>query len=65
MPLSTAIVVGNPKPRSRTFEAATLVTRQLTGGDPDISVDLVDFGAELLDWSSASVTDSIAVDRRH
>jgi len=60
MPLSTAIVVGNPKPHSRTFEAAGLVIRQLTGGEPDISIDLVDFGAELLDWSSASVTDSIA-----
>jgi FMN reductase len=60
MPLSTAIVVGNPKPRSRTFEAAKLVVRQLTGHDPDISIDLVDFGAELLDWSSVSVADSIA-----
>lgn len=60
MPLSTAIVVGNPKPRSRTFEAARLVIRQLTGAEPDISVDLVDFGAELLDWSSPSVASSIA-----
>jgi FMN reductase len=60
MPLSTAIVVGNPKPKSRTYEAAQLVVRQLTGAEPDISVDLVDFGAELLDWSAASVADSIA-----
>lgn len=60
MPLSTAIVVGNPKPQSRTLEAARLVVRQLTGADPDISLDLVDFGADILDWSSASVADSIA-----
>jgi FMN reductase len=60
MPLTTAIVVGNPKPQSRTFDAARLVVRQLTGADPDISLDLVDFGAELLDWSSTSVADSIA-----
>ena len=59
MPVSTAIVVGNPKPQSRTYEAAKLVIGQLTGAEPDISVDLVDFGAELLDWSSASVAASI------
>jgi FMN reductase len=60
MPLSTAIVVGNPKRQSRTFQAAKLVVQQLTGHDPDLSVDLVDFGAELLDCSSTSVADSIA-----
>jgi FMN reductase len=60
MPLTTAIVVGNPKPQSRTFDAARLVVRQLTGADPEISLDLVDFGADLLDWSSTPVADSIA-----
>jgi FMN reductase len=59
MSLSTAIVVGNPKPRSRTFDAATLVVRQLTGADPDTSVDVVDFGAALLDWSSPTVAETI------
>jgi FMN reductase len=59
MSLRTAIVVGNPKPQSRTYEAARLVIGQLTGAEPDISVDLVDFGAALLDWSSRAVAESI------
>jgi FMN reductase len=53
--MSTTIVVGNPKPRSRTYEAARLVVEQLTGRPPDVAIDLVDFGAALLDWSDAAV----------
>jgi FMN reductase len=53
--MSTAIVVGNPKPRSRTYEAARLLVDQLTGQPPDVAIDLVDFGPALLDWSDAAV----------
>jgi FMN reductase len=59
-PVKTAIVVGNPKPRSRTYEAAQIVLEQLTGAPPDLSVDLVDFGAALLDWSELRVLETIA-----
>lgn len=52
---TTAIVVGNPKPRSRTFEAAGIVAEALLGSAPDLAFDLADFGAGLLDWSDASV----------
>ncbi len=58
--MSTAIVVGNPKPKSRTYQAAELVVRRLTGRDPDVGVDLVDFGPALLDWSDAGVSDTVA-----
>lgn len=49
--MSTAIVVGNPKPRSRTFHAAELVVEKLTGAPPDFALDLVDIAPALLDWS--------------
>jgi FMN reductase len=58
--MSTAIVVGNPKPRSRTYEAARLLVEQLTGQQPDVAIDLIDFGAALLDWSDAGVGAAIS-----
>jgi FMN reductase len=53
--MSIAVVVGNPKPRSRTYQAAHLVAERLSGQQPDLSVDLADLGGALLDWSDASV----------
>jgi FMN reductase len=44
-----AVVVGNPKPRSRTLDAAVLVTERLCGRAPDLVVEVVDLGAGLLD----------------
>jgi FMN reductase len=58
--MSVTIVVGNPKPRSRTFEAATLVAQKLTGSAPDLSVDLTDLGAGLLDWADPKVAETVA-----
>jgi FMN reductase len=57
--MSVAIVVGNPKPRSRTFHAAHLVAEKLTGRAPDLAVDLVDFGAALLDWNDVNVAQAV------
>jgi FMN reductase len=48
-------VVGNPKPRSRTYQATQLVVEKLTGSPPSTVIDVVDLGAALLDWSSAEV----------
>lgn len=56
---TTAIVVGNPKPASRTLAAATLLHQEIVGRDADIVVDLADLGAEILDWSSATVADLV------
>ena len=53
--MSTAVVVGNPKPGSRTLASAEHVARELTGTEPDLVVDLAELGAALLDWSSAEV----------
>ena len=50
-----AVVVGNPKPRSRTLAAAEHLARQLTGAEPDLVVDLAGLGPALLDWSDPRV----------
>jgi len=57
------IVVGNPKPRSRTLDVAVAVARAAAeeaglrgagvgGVDGDVVVDLAVHGAQVLDWSS-------------
>jgi FMN reductase len=51
-----AVVVGNPKPASRTLDAATRVARELGGREPDLVIDLATLGADLLDWSSADIS---------
>ena len=50
-----AVVVGNPKPASRTLDAAVRVARDLSGADPDLVVDLGTLGAAILDWKDAEV----------
>ena len=54
-PIRSGVVVGNPKPASRTFQAAVHVVEQLTGAAPELAVDLAAFGSGLLDWSDAEV----------
>ena len=56
-PVSIAVVVGNPKPRSRTHQAAHPVVGKLAGRQPDPSVDLADPGGALLDWSDSARPD--------
>lgn len=57
--MSTVTVVGNPKPKSRTYDAARVVVEQLTGRGPDLSLDLADLGAGLLDWSDPDVAAAV------
>jgi FMN reductase len=57
--MTVTIVVGNPKPRSRTFEAANLLVEKLTGAAPDLTIDLTDLGAGLLDWADPTVADKV------
>ncbi len=52
-----AVVVGNPKPRSRTYEAALTLADRLGGAD--LVVDLADHASELFDWGSESVGDLV------
>lgn len=53
--MTTAVVVGNPKPASRTLHAARRLARELSGGEPDLVVDLATLGPALLDWSSSDI----------
>lgn len=55
-----AVVVGNPKPASRTLSAATYVARELTGLEPDLVVDLATLGPAVLDWADAEVSRLVA-----
>jgi FMN reductase len=64
--MKTALVVGNPKAKSRTLDAGVLVLRKLTGKDPDLVLDLVDFGAALLEFGNAGIAEALqAVQRSH
>jgi FMN reductase len=50
-----AVVVGNPKPASRTLAAALHVAREVAGAEPDLVVDLAELGPALLDWADPTV----------
>jgi FMN reductase len=56
----TAVVVGNPKPGSRTLAAAVHVARELDGGELGLVVDLATLGPALLDWQDPEVADLVA-----
>jgi FMN reductase len=48
--MSIAVVVGNPKSGSRTLQCALMVAERLTGGAPDVTVDVAELGSGLLGW---------------
>lgn len=54
------VVVGNPKPASRTLQAAVHVAERLSGRVPDLTVDLAEYGAGLLDWSDPGTSDAVS-----
>ena len=58
--MSVAVVVGNPKPASRTFRAAHLVAERLAGRPADLSIDLTELGPAVLDWSDQGVAELVA-----
>ena len=53
-----AVVVGNPKPESRTLDAAVHLARELAG-ESDLVVDLATLGAAVLDWADPQVTELV------
>jgi FMN reductase len=57
--MRTAVVCGNPKPKSRTLEAALFVAERLAGAPPDLILDLVDIGPHLLGWGDAVATRAV------
>lgn len=53
--ISVAVVVGNPRPNSRTLRAARLVAERLARVAPALTADLADLGPQLLDPASEPV----------
>jgi FMN reductase len=49
------VVVGNPKPGSRTRRAAELVAERLTGTVPAAVIELAELGPALLGWGDPAV----------
>lgn len=58
--MSVTVLAGNPKPRSRTLLAAQRVARELTGSEPDTTIDLTAYGPALLDLSSPAVAEAVS-----
>jgi FMN reductase len=61
---TVGIVVGNPKPRSRTLSVAEAVATAAAGAvgldaAERVIVDLADLGPQLFDWSSSAVKDAV------
>jgi FMN reductase len=62
--MKTAVVVGNPKAKSRTLDAGVLVARKLTGADPNLALDLIELGPALLELGNATVVQSVQAIQR-
>jgi FMN reductase len=62
--MRVAVVVGNPKPKSRTHDAGLLVARTLTGKDPELVLDLIELGAALLQFGNADVERAVQAVRQ-
>lgn len=54
----TVVVVGNPKPMSRTRAAAELIAERLTGRPAEHVIDVVDLGPALLGWGDPRVAEA-------
>src|SRR5438445_12350935 len=57
--IRTGVVVGNPKPRSRTYLAALSVAALLSRAEPEFVLDVVDLGAGLLDPADAAANQAV------
>ena len=61
--MDITVVVGNPKPRSRTWDAAHRLAEGLAGGSAGAagaSFDVVDLGPGLLGWGDTVVAEAVA-----
>ncbi len=64
-----AVVVGNPKPQSRTLDVATRLARSIAatttlGAAEPVTFDLADLGPRLFDWGSVEVRSAVDAVRR-
>jgi FMN reductase len=62
--MKTAVVVGNPKPKSRTLDAGILVARKLTGAEPDLVLDLIELGPALLELGHPAIAERVQMVQR-
>jgi FMN reductase len=58
--MSMVVVVGNPKPASRTLDAASRIAERLAGRPADSVIDVVELGAGLLGWGDEAVGRAVA-----
>ena len=57
--MKTVVVVGNPKPRSRTYDASVTLAGRIASEPPEVVFDLVDLGAGLLTSGDLNVEAAI------
>jgi FMN reductase len=57
--MNVAVVVGNPKPRSRTLDAATRLATRLGDEPPNLVIDAVELGPGLLGWGDPAVMEAV------
>jgi FMN reductase len=62
--MSIVVVVGNPKPMSRTRAAAELIATRLTGGAAPTVIELAEIGPHLLGWGDPRVAAAKATVRQ-
>ena len=58
--MKLAIVVGNPKPASRTLKVANALARRLiadTGARHALTVDLIDYAGQLFEWPNSQISE--------
>lgn len=58
--LKTVVLVGNPKPNSRTLDAGLSLMNQLTGRRPEAIIDLAVLGAGILERDNPTLASAIA-----
>ncbi|OZD68960.1 NADPH-dependent FMN reductase [Rhodococcoides fascians] len=58
--MTTAVVVGNPKPASRTLAAACFLAERIGGEPPSTVVDVVTLGSALLRWGDPEVERAVS-----
>ncbi|SHK87664.1 FMN reductase [Pseudonocardia thermophila] len=57
--MTVTVVVGNPKPASRTRTAGELLAERLTGAAPDHVIELIELGPGLLGWGDEAVAAAV------
>lgn len=57
--MKVTVVAGNPKPGSRTLDAAHLLATAITGTPAQNTIDVISLGSGLLGWGDAAVAAAV------